>query len=153
MLGSQNNLLVTQAGRLLSYDLGTRAIKWQRIGGFKGNLVLANGVIYVATERTVEAREESSGALIWTWEFPLLVPGVIGDLIATDNVLLVGAHSTGLERSITFAVDLSSRALVWSYPAGGRLALSSDGVLLIAKTRAPGIAGYDSNVVAIDVLP
>jgi len=34
----------------------------------------------------------------------------------------------------TYAVDLASHAQVWTYPAGGQLALSAQGILFIAQS-------------------
>jgi hypothetical protein len=48
-------------------------------------------------------------------------------MIVTKNVLFA------TDGASTFAVDLAGHLQVWSYPAGGELALSRDGLLLIAR--------------------
>jgi hypothetical protein len=37
---------------------------------------------------------------------------------------------------VTFAVDLTTRNVVWSYPLGGEMAVSANGVLYIANMLA-----------------
>jgi hypothetical protein len=49
-------------------------------------------------------------------------------MIATKNLLLVSTVAN------TYAVDLASHAPVWTYPAGGTLALSAQGILFIAQS-------------------
>jgi outer membrane protein assembly factor BamB len=49
--------------------------------------------------------------------------------VVTKNLFFV---STG---NATYAVDIATRKNVWSYPAGGSLALSSQGVLYIVQDR------------------
>ncbi|MFL5539862.1 MAG: PQQ-binding-like beta-propeller repeat protein [Longimicrobiaceae bacterium] len=124
-LGEAGDLLATQAGRLVKFDLAGRRIEWQLRGTFTGNVVVAEGTLYVFAQGQVEARRESDGALLWTW--------VLEDgqqprtAIATRNLLLVSTTAH------TYAIDLAARRAVWSYPAGGHLALGKDGILAIAR--------------------
>jgi hypothetical protein len=48
-------------------------------------------------------------------------------MIATRNLLFVATETA------TYAVDLEARRQTWSHPAGGHLALSVQGYLLIAR--------------------
>jgi len=58
-------------------------------------------------------------------------------MIVTKNLLFT------VDDVNTYAVDLAAGLQVWSYPAGGLLALSSDGLLLISRANG--------TVTAIDV--
>lgn len=136
VLGGANNVLATQGGRLMSFDLGGRAIGWSRAGQFRGNVTVAEGTLYTVNGNQIEARAESDGALLWPW-IPPQGHQLIGTLIATDNLLFVSSATT------TWAIDIASRGAVWAYPAGGHLALSRDGTLLIAQANG--------KVAAIDV--
>lgn len=127
VLGVSNNLVAAQGGRLLSFDLQNRQIGWQRTGGFAGQVTVANGVIYVLKSQTVEARRESDGSLLWAWVAPEGVPR--GTMIATQNLLFVSNGTT------TYAIDLDAHLQAWSHPAGGHLALTKDGLLLIAQAN------------------
>ena len=48
-------------------------------------------------------------------------------MIAMKNLVLVSTAAN------TYAVDLASHSHVWSYPAGGHLTLSAQGILFIAQ--------------------
>lgn len=136
VLGSMNNVLATQGGRLVSFDLQGRSVKWQRTGSFRNNVVVAEGVIYVINNDQVEARRESDGALVWLW-IPPAGQQPQRTMIATSNLLFVSSGSH------TYALDLTARLQVWSYPAGGELTLTRDGLLVIAQE--------DGDVAAIDL--
>jgi outer membrane protein assembly factor BamB len=125
VLGSSGNVLVTQGGRLLSFDLAGHRIGWTRTGSFKGNVTLSDGVAYVFNNSQVEARRESDGSLLWVWIPPEGQP--LRTMAVTRNVLFVSTAAN------TYAIDLGTRRHVWSYPAGGHLAISKDGVLFIAR--------------------
>jgi uncharacterized protein YjdB len=126
VLGSTNNVLVTQAGRLVSFNLQSRTIGWQRTGGFTGNVTVADGMLYVISDGRVEARSESNGSLVWTW-VPPAGQTTIGTMVATRNLLFVSTYGH------TYAIDLAARVATWSYPAGGELAVGRDGILFIAQ--------------------
>jgi hypothetical protein len=125
-LGGASNLLATNGGRLISFNLQSRTIGYALAGTFRGQPTVANGVVYVSNNSQVEARSETDGSLQWVWIPPAGQP--VGPMIATKNLLLVSTAAT------TYAVDLASHAQVWSYPAGGHLTLSAQGILFIAQT-------------------
>jgi outer membrane protein assembly factor BamB len=125
-LGGASNLLATNGGRLISFNLQARTIGYQLSPGFRGQPTVANGVIYVANGTQIQARAEGDGSLLWSWAPPEGQP--VGPIIATNNMLLVSTAAN------TYAVDLVSHAHVWSYPAGGHLTLSAQGILFIAQS-------------------
>ena len=125
-LGSAANVLATNGGRLISFSLQSRSIGYVVTGSFRGQPTVANGVVYVANNGQVEARTENDGSLQWSWIAPDGPP--VGPVIATKNLLLVSTAAN------TYAVDLASHAQAWSYPAGGHLALSAQGILFIAQS-------------------
>ncbi|HVH66602.1 MAG TPA: PQQ-binding-like beta-propeller repeat protein [Gemmatimonadales bacterium] len=129
VLGSTNDLLATQANRLVAFDLGTRTVRWQRIDHFRGTVSVAGGTLYVVNGDGVEARSETDGALLWGWQVPAGAGTFGGTLALTDNLLFASTESH------TYALDLQRRAAVWSYPAGGRLSISSQGILYIAQAN------------------
>jgi outer membrane protein assembly factor BamB len=125
-LGGASNVLVTNGGRLISFNLLSRSIGYALTGAFRGQPTVANGVVYVVNNGQVEARQESDGSLQWSWVPPEGQPA--GPMIATKNLLLVSTAAN------TYAVDLASHAQVWTYPAGGHLTLSAQGILFIAQS-------------------
>ncbi|HMC56011.1 MAG TPA: PQQ-binding-like beta-propeller repeat protein, partial [Gemmatimonadaceae bacterium] len=126
VLGGLQNVLATQGGRLVSFDLVNRAIGYEISDHFQGNVTLASGVIYVRNGSAVNARAEATGSLQWTWAPPEGAPA--STLIATKNILFASTGTT------TYAVDVATHRQVWSYPAGGTLALTRSGPLLIAQS-------------------
>jgi outer membrane protein assembly factor BamB len=125
-LGGAANVLATNGGRLISFSLSARSIGYALAGNFRGQPTVANGVVYVANGAQVEARKESDGSLQWSWAPPDGPPA--GPMIATKNLLLVSTAAN------TYAVDLASHVQVWTYPAGGALALSAQGILFVAQS-------------------
>lgn len=49
-------------------------------------------------------------------------------MIATKNLLLLTTATT------TYAIDLVTHSSTWSYPAGGLIAISKSGAMLLAQT-------------------
>ena len=49
-------------------------------------------------------------------------------MIATKNLLLVSTAAN------TYALDLATHTQAWTYPAGGHLTLSAQGILFIAQS-------------------
>lgn len=126
VLGSMNNVLVTQGGRLVSFNLGARTVGWERPGTFRGAVTVADGVLYVINNEQVEARRESDGALLWLW-IPPANQRPTGTIVATRNLLFVSTATH------TYAIDIAARLVTWSHAAGGHLALGRDGILFIAQ--------------------
>ena len=123
-LGGSNDLLATASGRLVSFDLQRRVLAWELSDEFTGTVAVADDVLYVINGGQFEARRESDGGLLWAWNPPagLLRPTVI----VTRNLVFASSQDT------TYALDLSARRKIWQYPSGGDLALSAQGVLVIA---------------------
>jgi uncharacterized protein YjdB len=128
VLGGANNVLSTQANRLVSFDLTAKTIAWTKTGTFVGNVTTAgDGHLYVFNNRQLEVHRESDGAAEWIW-----IPSEgspIGTTVLTKNLIFVSTAAN------TYAIDLGSHRQVWSYPAGGHLALSNQGLLLIAQSN------------------
>jgi hypothetical protein len=125
-LGNVSNVLATNGGRLISFNLQSRSIGYAVQSNFRGQVSVANGTVYVSNNGQVEARNESDGSLQWLWIPPEGQPS--GPMIVTKNILLVSTAAK------TYAVDLATRQPVWSYPAGGHLTLSAQGILFIAQS-------------------
>lgn len=135
VLGTMNDAVITQGDRLVSFNLQARTVGWERLGSFRGTPVVAGGTIYVFSGNDVEVRRENDGSLAWIWSTPR--GGRPEAMLATDNLLFVSTASE------TYAVDVNARQHVWSYPAGGHLALTRDGILVITQ--------QDGDMAAIDL--
>jgi outer membrane protein assembly factor BamB len=126
VIGAQNNVLVIQSGRLVSFDLTAQAIGWEVSGDsswFQGQPSVADGVVYAVNGTTIEARSEIDGSLLGSWQH---YADIRGTLLVTANLIFVCDYSS------TYALDRDTLVPVWSYPAAGHLALDDRGTLYIA---------------------
>lgn len=142
-IGSNNNIVVTQANRLVSFDLLGDRVAWERPVGPDGELVgqvtLAHGTIYHVRGNAVALRNESDGQLIRNWR----VPGgglVKSNVLATNNMFFVSTTKG------TFAANINGEpGYLWQHKAQGQLSLSSEGLLIITAN--------EGTVTAIKLLP
>lgn len=136
------------ANRLIAFDVAQRTVAWTTPGNFMQSPALARGAVYATADRVLHVYDEATGALRWSWGLPasdagtFSTPEVYGNVVVTDNLAFVSSTNA------TYAVALDSRQAVWTYPVGGRLALSPRGVLHIVTTPRTGVA---SSVVAINL--
>jgi outer membrane protein assembly factor BamB len=151
VLGSQNNVIAIQDGRLISFDLTNRIIGWETRGGeeedvenegFSGQPSLASGVIFAVFNGDLRAINASDGSFVEDWQ-PWQPPQnemIVTPMIVTDNLIFVSTENTNSPGSTTYAVDLETQKRAWSYSTGGQLALSDEGVLFIATADGQLIA-------------
>ena len=125
VLGGSNNLITVRSDRLVSVDLGTKQVQWERSGSFSGTAAVGNGTIYVISGQDLQARSESDGTLRWSWTPPDGSP--TREIVVTRNIVFVTTSAN------TYGVDIAARRQGWSYAAGGHLALSGQGYLFIAQ--------------------
>jgi outer membrane protein assembly factor BamB len=148
LLDRRNNDGTARDNTLSMVDLATRKIRWQAAGQFTAHPVAAQGVVYVGNQKTqaLEARDVTSGALLWSWALPLQDDDGFGEnLVVTNNLLFVpGKHNT-------YAIDLATHQSRWSYHFAGKLALSSQGVLYILGPDQDPQAPARDWVVAINL--
>ncbi|MCS0582645.1 PQQ-binding-like beta-propeller repeat protein [Massilia pinisoli] len=123
----------SMGNELLKFNAAKGYVDWRVKGNYPLTPAYAGGVVYApnTTPYRVEARAEADGALLWSW-----VPGQAsetawnGEPIVTKNLLFVSSNKA------TYAVDLRTHKAVWSYPMGGRLALTRSGILYIQNAEA-----------------
>ncbi|HEX9285697.1 MAG TPA: PQQ-binding-like beta-propeller repeat protein [Thermoanaerobaculia bacterium] len=131
VLGGQNDVLSINAGRLVSFDVQGGRVRWEVQRTFAGQPAIAHGVIFAIDEGTLSARDERSGAALWSWSPP--EGALLGYLLVTDSHVF--AHT----RSTVYGVDLKARESVWSHPLtvqsyslGAHLAYA-DGILFMIE--------------------
>lgn len=143
VLGTNNQLFVTQANRLIKFDLESDRVAWERPVGpeteVAGQLTLSNGQIYHGRGNAISIRSETDGRLVRNW----YVPG--GGLIKS-NVLAVSNMFFVSTTEGTFAVNLHGEpGYLWKHKAQGQISLSSEGILIITSN--------EGTVTAIKTLP
>lgn len=114
-------------GPLIRIDLATRAQVWESTTTFFTNPAVTDGTIFAAADK-LYALASSSGAVLWSAPLPPLLDGVtaVDSVIATSNIIFVATAED------VFAIDRQTRALVWAFPVGGRIALSANGILYVS---------------------
>jgi outer membrane protein assembly factor BamB len=122
VIGSQNDILTINNGRLIKFDLTNKKIAWELKSNFSGQVAVANGKIFALNNGEVQVRSETDGSLLWKW-IPQGTTRADGTMVVVDNYLFVGAGDK------TFAIDLNTQASVWDYNARGHLSLSNEGKL------------------------
>jgi hypothetical protein len=75
-------------------------------------------VIYAINSGSVEAREESNGALLWSWR------PAVGS--ATEHLIVTDTHVLARTHTHTHAIELLSGESVWSYPVAGHMAIGEE---------------------------
>jgi uncharacterized protein YjdB len=127
VLGGSDDLIAVRGDRLVSVNLGTKQVQWERSGSFSGTAALGNGTIYVISGQELQARSASDGALQWSWTPP--EASLTGAIVVTRNIVFVTTSAN------TYGVDIAARRQGWAYPAGGHLAMSAQGYLFIAQSN------------------
>ncbi len=113
---------------LTRFDTVNGYVDWRVAGAYPVTPAYANGVLYAPNTAPlrVEARSEETGALLWAWTPQQNVETKFhGAPVVTKNMLFFSTNK------VTYALDLRSQKVVWSYPAPGHLAISANGVLYI----------------------
>ncbi|MFK3739957.1 PQQ-binding-like beta-propeller repeat protein [Massilia sp. TN1-12] len=123
---------------LMAFDTGKRTLAWTVNGTMYGPPVLGEGVIYVLNGygTVLEARAPADGSLLWSSESlgSDIDTADVPRMIATRNLAFVSNSSR------TLAIDLATHKVVWRYPFGGDLSISSNGVLYISSTKGTLVA-------------
>jgi len=135
ILGASNSVVVpsnyeprSRNGFLSRFDTAARVRSWLVPGRYNRKPAVSGGHIYAMQDDldVLEVRNEATGELEWAWHPPFYeTPSNSGNIIVTNN-LLFASYATN-----TYAIDLATRKLVWSYPKSGQLALSPSKVLYI----------------------
>jgi outer membrane protein assembly factor BamB len=120
-------LVARMTERLIAVNLATSTVTWAVDGEIDYVVVAGRGTVYAFESGAMVARAVSDGSTSWTW-MPPESCGTRTGMVITNNILFVGCEAT------TYALDLTARRPVWSYPAGGFLSLSGpQGALYIAN--------------------
>ncbi len=162
-LGSRNNALAyfyqfspvsfQYESFIASYDIANRRLEWTTPLYYNAIPAVANGVIYAARAEnnrvSLNALNEATGQVLWTWTAPIgEAQFLVGNVVATKNLIFLSAGGPALGSGTTWAIDLHTHQSAWSYPAAGEKAISANRILYIVH---PGgdIISNDTKLVAI----
>ena len=138
MLGSADHVIAFSGseqspfGRfLINYSPSTGTTRWRTVKRYSTHPATAGGgVIYAASNnpKSFDAIDEDTGAVLWSW-----IPPQTSDLRFHNNILLTRNLAFVSTNQAVYAIDLTSRQQVWSYPVPGTLSISGDGVLYLME--------------------
>lgn len=130
---------------LASYNIATRAREWVTPVDYITSPAVANGVVYAARMEngrtpSLQALDETTGAVLWTWSPPAgeADAEISGNIVVTRNLVFFSTGSSGnisIEAGRLWAIDVATRQVVWSYPAGGDIAISANRMLYLVQKR------------------
>lgn len=132
VLTHDGDIVATHDGRLLRFDVQGRRIEWELSRNFRGQATVKGDVIVANDGGTLTAWNAVTGTLLWSWIAP-------GSQALDGNIVVTDTHVFVQSTSMTYAVDLSTRAIDWSYAAAGSIAIG-DGVLAI--TDGPSLHAF-----------
>lgn len=119
----------TQFRRLNHFTPSNMTLDWSIIGNFVVQPAAANGVVYVAVGNgTLEAHDEATGAMLWTWKSQRPDETTMSYNVAvTDNLVFVSTNR------YVHAIDLTTHQSVWQFWKPGRVSISNSGVLYVTS--------------------
>lgn len=132
VLTRYNNVVAIQSGSLVVFDLNKRNILWEKTSaGFSGQPASSGGIIYALQSGILKAIDEEDGSEVWAWEAPTLL---------TSNIVVTRTHIFVGDSSHTYAINIGTQELDWSFESSGHLSLGDDGTLYIAGSELTAIS-------------
>ncbi len=114
---------------LINFSVANNAVRWRTTRTYMTQPATAKGVVYAGsnTPKSFDAIDEATGQVLWSWVPPPSDQRFHRNVVVTDNLVFVST-----DRAI-YALDLSTRQPVWSYPTPGMMAISGGGTLYIVE--------------------
>jgi len=119
---------------LVNFSVAGAAARWRTAAAYLTQPATARGVIYAGRNapKSFDAIDEATGQVLWSWAGPATDAEFHRNVVVTDNLVFVST-----ERAV-YAIDLATRAPVWSHPVPGMLAISAQGMLYIVEGAREG---------------
>lgn len=149
LLGSRGNVLTRFKATftnyvLASYNINTQAREWVAALDYLPYPAVANGAVYALRNdgglpAELHVLDEATGVMLWKWSPPAGEPRefAFGNIVVTGSVVFFSTGTNGISSSTQsarlWAIDVNTHQMVWSYPAGGDIAISSSGMLYLAQ--------------------
>ena len=126
VIGDRGDVIVAHDGRLISFDVAARTMRWELDRDFEGQPSVARDTIYAVDGGQLVVLDELTGATLWSWQ--PAEEGLTAPLIVTNTHVLASTATR------VHAIDLRTRQSVWSSPVAGLLALA-DRTLYVASSN------------------
>lgn len=130
IIGSNGNVLVRGAG-ITNYNIANRKVAWQTPNNATAysSIAVGNGQVYALSGNTISVFDEITGNSLWNWTRT--------NTTLTSNIVVTASHIFVADSSTTYAIDLSSHIVVWSYGKGGQnLSIGNEGALFVVNDSA-----------------
>ena len=126
-----------------SFNIIDHTLNWVTQAQYGVTPAIANGIIFAAERgpdvAQLDALSEKDGHVLWSWTPPVTDTVFLNNIVVCRNLAFVGTDKA------TYAIDLATHQSVWSYPATGALALSTQGVLYIETQTVNSSSAFESN--------
>jgi outer membrane protein assembly factor BamB len=124
-LGGRHDAYAINNGRLLKFDTTALQLVWQKAGSYSGQVAVANGVVYAYASGSLQAINQGTGKVLWSWAPP--AGTLSSNIVLTDTHAFVGTDTT------TYCVDLLQHSSVWNTPVAGWLAADAGSLFISGK--------------------
>lgn len=113
---------------LVDYSPAAGNMRWRSAKTYKTHPAVADGVVYAGSDdpKGFDAISEATGQILWSW-----VPGTADTEFHRNVVLTRNLAFVSTNRAV-YAIDLVTHLPVWSSPTPGNVAITEDGVLVVA---------------------
>lgn len=150
ILGSRGNVMAYSGNRssqtpsvLVNWAIADGSVAWRSGDSYVTSPAVGDGMVYLARNQPgrLDALDEASGTVRWSWS-PPSGERFIGNTIVTRNLVFAST-----DRAVyALPVAGTSHAPLWSAGPGGNLAITADGVLVVAVPDSNGrivsLTGY-----------
>jgi outer membrane protein assembly factor BamB len=119
------------------FDTASKSLRWSQAGRFSRGAASDGTNLYIINGAglSMEVRSLSDGSLAWSWQSVDFFTDYTSEPLVTNNLVFVSTMHA------TYAIDRTTHATVWTYPASGTLSLSPSGTLFIkGPTKVVAIA-------------
>ena len=139
MLGRADSVTAFSGGNygtrpLINFSVTGNAARWRTRRSYVTQPATAKGIVYAGsnTPRSFDAIDEATGQILWSWIPQPLDVSFHRNVVVTDNLVFISTNRA------VYALDLTTRRPVWSYPVPGTLAISGSGTLYIVEGAVEG---------------
>ena len=124
-LGYRNDVYLLDNNQLKRFDLQTGTLSFKvSLSNIVPGMAVTPTELIVVKDGIIAVFDDSTGALLWSWEAPAGHALTTNPVVSTQYIFVATATTT-------YAIDRRSRAVVWSAPLSGKLALDGSGTLYI----------------------
>ena len=123
---------------LYGLDIENGTVSWEFFLSSTENFAVDAEHVYFTSGFTLHALDRRTGQRVWKWEHP-----DSDNVLLWNNVVVTLDHVFTSDFQNTYAIDLQSHDLVWTYADSGYMSISRDGALMIRNEFAAHVLMLD----------